>query len=87
MKGKSKITTPLSVWLKQRGLSKAWLARQLGVSPTSAGNWVDGLKKPNRHKTALKGITGLSFDDLVNYDEDPVNPLKACRMFGMSLQA
>lgn len=80
----SKTTVPLLRWLESNNKRQVWLARQLDVSRATVSAWCAGDKKPTKHAPALQVITGLSMDDLLYFDADP---LLACRIRATARQA
>ena len=50
--------------LKENGISKRWLARQLGVSDQTVQNWKNGKKISKAHRIAIAVILDKDYNSL-----------------------
>lgn len=54
--------------MKERGESKNRLAKELGVSPQTVTNWLNGAKPIAVHRLSLIAHYGITFDELLKED-------------------
>lgn len=54
--------------LKEKDLSAAWLARQLGVSRQSVSNWCRGDEEPRlKHVRKIAEVFHMTIEEVLNY--------------------
>lgn len=65
------IDTPITACISRTGLSRAALARRLGVTPGAVSHWATGRHQPRTaHLVALARLGGVSLESLISVPPD-----------------